>query len=407
MTHETTSIPDMKRAVEAYKKGKIVIIMDDKSRENEGDFAMAAEDVTSDAVNFMAKYGRGLICVPMAGEDLDRLGLRLMVDNTVPLSTAFTLSVDAAQGITTGISSADRARTIKLLSDPSSDKADFTAPGHIFPLRYQEGGVMVRAGHTEGSVDLACLAEKRPAAVICEIMNEDGTMARRPQLEEISRRHNLPIVTIADIIAQRRANESLFIKRVAETRLPTRYGEFRAFLYRSPVGPSEHIALVKGDINTEDEVLVRVHSECLTGDVFGSLRCECGEQMSLALNAIQEEGKGVFVYMRQEGRGIGLLNKFKAYALQDQQGLDTVEANEKLGFPADLRYYGVGAQILRDIGVRRFRLLTNNPKKIVGLEGFGLDMTAVVPILAPSNPENKRYIKTKRDKMGHLLASDE
>jgi 3,4-dihydroxy 2-butanone 4-phosphate synthase/GTP cyclohydrolase II len=380
----------------------MVIIVDDEDRENEGDFAMAAEDITPEAVNFMALEGRGLICVPMTQEDLERLRLPMMVTrNTSAHGTAFTVSVDAAHGITTGISAWDRSQTIKLLSNPETGAGNFVQPGHVFPLRYQPGGVMVRAGQTEGSVDLARLAGKRPAAVICEIMNTDGTMARRPQLEKISRKHNIPIVSIADIISYRMSHETL-IERLVETRLPTRWGEFKAVAYRSLVDPDEHIALVKGEIAASEPVLVRVHSECLTGDVFGSQRCDCGEQAAVALQRIEAEGKGVFVYMRQEGRGIGLINKLRAYKLQDE-GLDTVEANEKLGFPMDLRRYGVGAQILRDLGVRKFRFLTNNPKKVVGLEGFGLEMVEQVPIVVRPNHENRRYLETKQKKMGHIM----
>ena len=392
-------------AIAALKNRRMVILVDDEDRENEGDFTMAAEDISPEAVNFMASVGRGLICVPMTGEDLNRLDLPMMVrHNTSAHHTAFTVSVDAAQGITTGISAGDRSDTIRLLSSPESAPGNFVQPGHIFPLRYMEGGVLVRAGQTEGSVDLARLAGKRPAAVICEIMNPDGTMARRPQLEEISREHDVPIVSVADIIAYRFAHERL-VERVVETRMPTKYGEFTAIAYRSLVDPAEHVALVKGDIRPEDAVLVRVHSECLTGDVFGSLRCDCGDQAERALRQINEYGRGVFLYMRQEGRGIGLINKLRAYRLQDQ-GLDTVEANESLGFPMDLRRYGVGAQILRDLGVRKFRFLTNNPKKVVGLEGFGLEMVEQVPIVVPPNPENSRYLETKRVRMGHVLDGD-
>ena len=392
----------VKTAIERFRLGGIVIIVDDEERENEGDFAMAAEMVTPEAVNFMAMHGRGLICVPMEKADLDRLDIPPMVDkNTAPLGTAFTISVDALAGVTTGISAADRARTIKLLADEHSHSSEFARPGHVFPLTYHDGGVLVRSGQTEASVDLALLAGQRPAAVICEIMNEDGTMARMPQLEEISHKYELPIVTVADLISFRMANEKL-VERVAETLLPTRHGDFRAIAFRSTVDALEHVALVKGEIDDASPVLIRVHSECLTGDVFGSLRCDCGDQVAMALQAIEAEQRGVFVLMRQEGRGIGLHNKLKAYALQDQ-GLDTVEANEQLGFPMDLRKYGVGAQILRDLGVRRFRAMTNNPKKLVGLQGFGLEMVERVPLVAPARDENRRYLETKQEKMGHLL----
>jgi 3,4-dihydroxy 2-butanone 4-phosphate synthase/GTP cyclohydrolase II len=389
-------------AIQAYRSGRMVILVDDEDRENEGDFAMAAEDITPEAVNFMALEGRGLICVPMTASDLSRFKLPMMVqNNTSAHGTAFTVSVDAADGVTTGISAADRAKTIQLLSNPEAVPGNLVQPGHIFPLRYQEGGVLVRAGQTEGSVDLARLAGKRPVAVICEIMNPDGSMARRPQLEELSRKHDIPVVSVADIIAYRLSHEKL-VERLVETRMPTRWGEFRAIAYRSMVDPDEHVALVKGEIDGSEPVLVRVHSECLTGDVFGSLRCDCGEQAALALQQIGREGRGVFVYMRQEGRGIGLINKLRAYSLQDE-GLDTVEANERLGFPMDLRRYGVGAQILRDLGVRKFRFLTNNPRKIVGLQGFGLEMVAQVPLAVEPNMENRRYLRTKQDKMGHIL----
>lgn len=399
---ESPAVRSVEAAIAAYKAGRMVILVDDEDRENEGDFAMAAEDITPEAVNFMATEGRGLICVPMMADDLERFRLPMMVKNNTSLhSTAFTVSVDAADGITTGISAPDRAQTIRLLANGESGPGNLVQPGHIFPLRYQEGGVLVRAGQTEGSVDLARLAGKSPVAVICEIMNPDGTMARRPQLEEMSKKFDVPVVSIADVIAYRMSHEKL-IERLVETRLPTRWGDFRAVAYKSLVDPDEHVALVKGDIDGSKPVLVRVHSECLTGDVFGSMRCDCGDQAALALQQIEQEGEGVFVYMRQEGRGIGLINKLRAYSLQDE-GLDTVEANERLGFPMDLRRYGVGAQILRDLGVRKFRFLTNNPKKIVGLEGFGLEMVEQVPLVVEPNNENKRYLRTKREKMGHLL----
>lgn len=399
---EQSAVRSVEAAVAAYKAGRMVILVDDEDRENEGDFAMAAEDITPEAVNFMATEGRGLICVPMTGGDLARFRLPMMVqNNTSAHTTAFTVSVDAADGITTGISAGDRAHTIRLLANPEAGSGNLVQPGHIFPLRYQEGGVLVRAGQTEGSVDLARLAGKSPVAVICEIMNPDGTMARRPQLEEISNKHDIPVISIADVIAYRMSHEKL-IERLVETRLPTRWGDFKAVAYKSLVDPDEHVALVKGDIDGSEPVLVRVHSECLTGDVFGSMRCDCGDQAALALQQIEKEGQGVFVYMRQEGRGIGLINKLRAYSLQDD-GLDTVEANERLGFPMDLRRYGVGAQILRDLGVRKFRFMTNNPKKIVGLEGFGLEMVEQVPLVIEPNHENERYLRTKREKMGHLL----
>ncbi len=380
-------------------------MVDDRDRENEGDFVMAAEDVTPDAVNFMASVGRGLICVPMEGDDLDRLKLPLMVQNNTSLhTTAMTVAVDAAFGVTTGISAADRAHTIQLLAEPEASEDNFVQPGHVFPLRYQHGGVLVRAGHTEGSIDLVKEAGKRPAAVICEIMNDDGTMARRHELEAISEKHDIPIVAIADIIAHRLHREK-FVRRVTETQLPTRWGEFRCYAYRSDVDPAEHIALVKGDIDAETPVLVRVHSECLTGDIFGSQRCDCGEQLDAAMTQIAQEGVGALVYMRQEGRGIGLINKLRAYRLQDH-GMDTVDANNALGFQTDLRHYGVGAQILLDIGVRKFRFLTNNPKKVAGLEGFGLEMTEQVPIAVKSNAHNAQYLKTKRDRLFHRIEAD-
>ena len=389
-------------AIQDFKAGRIVIIVDDEDRENEGDFAMAAELVSPESVNFMATHGRGLICVPMMGQRLEDLRLPMMVqENTARLGTAFTVSVDVLKGATTGISAFDRSATIKALISQNTQPEDLGRPGHIFPLRYMEGGVLVRAGQTEASVDLARLAGMHPAAVICEVMADDGEMARMPQLERVAARHDIKIVSVADIIAYRREHEKL-IERVAEARLPTMYGEFTAVSYRSIVDKDEHVALVKGELNPNEPTLVRVHSECLTGDVFDSVRCDCGDQMAQALQDIEAEGRGVFLYMRQEGRGIGIHNKLKAYALQDT-GLDTVEANLQLGFAPDLRHYGVGAQILVDLGVRKMRLLTNNPKKVVGLDSFGLDLVERVPIITRSTEHNRRYLATKQARLGHML----
>ncbi len=394
-----SSVPEV---IEDVKAGKIIIIVDDEDRENEGDLALAAEKVTTEAVNFMVKHARGLVCLPMTGQRLEELQLPLMVDdNTSKFSTAFTVSVDAKKGTTTGISAADRAATIKAAIDPTTRPQDLARPGHIFPLRAKEGGVLVRAGQTEAMVDLARLAGLYPAGVICEVLNEDGTMARMPQLEEIAGKYGIRIVTVADLIAYRVRHERL-VRRVAETKLPTEYGEFTAIAYKSDMDHDEHIALVMGDILTEEPVLVRVHSECVTGDVFGSLRCDCGEQVSLAMQSIAKEGRGIFLYMRQEGRGIGLHNKIRAYALQDD-GLDTVDANLQLGFGPDLRDYGIGAQILADLGLRYIRLLTNNPKKVIGLEGYGLKVVQTVPIVTSPTPYNRRYLETKQKKLGHLL----
>ncbi len=393
----------IEEAVEDIKKGKMVILVDDEDRENEGDLTMAAEMVTPEAINFMAKYGRGLICLSLTPERVEHLQLPMMTtDNTSSFGTAFTISIEAKKGVTTGISAADRATTIKTAINPKSGAEDLARPGHVFPLRAKPGGVLQRAGQTEGSVDLSRLAGLSPAGVICEIMNDDGTMARVPQLLTFAREHSLKIVTVKDLIAYRVKKESL-VRRVAVTKLPTSHGnEFTAILYANDIDRLNHIALVKGDIMPDDEVLVRVHSECLTGDVFGSLRCDCGEQLHNAMKMIDEEGKGVILYMRQEGRGIGIEGKLKAYELQDK-GKDTVEANLALGYKADLRDYGVGAQILRDIGVRKIRLMTNNPKKIVGLEGYGLAVVARVPIEMHPHPRNVHYLKVKKNKLGHML----
>ncbi len=396
----------IEEAIEAIKKGEIIIVVDDEDRENEGDFIMAAEKVTPQAINFMATHGRGLICVPMTPERLEELDLQPMVtENTAHLGTAFTVSVDAKQGVTTGISAQDRAKTIQVLIQPQTKPQDLARPGHIFPLRARKGGVLRRAGHTEAVVDLARLAGLYPAGVLCEIMDEDGTMARVPKLLEIARKFHLKIITIKDLIEYRRRKEHL-VHRVATANLPTRFGEFRIHIYESDIDPSDHVALVKGEISPDKPILVRVHSQCLTGDVFHSLRCDCGDQLEKALQMIEQEGEGVLLYMRQEGRGIGLANKIKAYHLQEH-GKDTVEANEALGFKPDLRDYGIGAQILADLGVRKIRLMTNNPKKIVGLKGYGLEVVERVPIEATPNPINLKYLQTKRDKMGHLILNNE
>ncbi|APV45318.1 3,4-dihydroxy 2-butanone 4-phosphate synthase / GTP cyclohydrolase II [Dehalogenimonas formicexedens] len=393
---------NLNKAIVDFRQGKFVIIVDDDSRENEGDLAIAAEAITPETINFMAKNARGLICVPMDPDRLEMLNLPLMVhDNTSKHSTAFTVSVEARFGVSTGISAADRAATVKALIDPSTQPNDLVKPGHIFPLKALKGGVLKRAGHTEASVDLARLSGLYPAAVICEIMNPDGTMARLPQLKIMSKEWGFTMISVAELIAYRRRTEHL-VQRVAETKMPTRYGEFQAIAYRSEVESGEHVALVKGKINGDEPVLVRVHSECLTGEVFGSLRCDCGEQLDMAMKAIINEGSGVLLYMRQEGRGIGFHNKLRAYALQDQ-GLDTVEANHELGFEDDLRDYGIGAQILSDLGLTRIKLMTNNPRKVVGLEGYGLTITEVLNIQAPPNSYDKKYLNAKKNKLGHHL----
>lgn len=392
----------LEEIIKDLQDGKMIILIDDEDRENEGDLVMAAEKVTPEAINFMAKYGRGLICVPMLKERLIELDLPPMTtENTSPFTTAFHVSFDAAHGITTGISAYDRAYTIRLAADPNATAKDFVRPGHVFPLCAKEGGVLVRAGQTEGSIDLLKMAKMTPVAVICEIMKDDGTMARLPDLEKFAQEHRLKICSIEQIIRYRRANEKL-VKRVAESQLPTEHGEFRVIVYESIIDTYQHIALVKGDVSSGGPVLVRVHSECFTGDVLGSLRCDCRSQLHEALRMIEEEGRGVLVYMRQEGRGIGLINKIKAYALQDQ-GLDTVEANKHLGFDPDPREYGLGAQILADLGVREMKLITNNPIKRAGLEGYGLKVVERVPIIIPPNQYNEKYLKTKKEKLGHLL----
>lgn len=392
-----STIPE---AVEDIKAGKIIIIVDDEGRENEGDLAIAAEKVTPESINFMAKEARGLICMPVIGERLEELRIPMMVqDNTARFSTAFTVSIEAKHGVTTGISAQDRATTIKTVINPATKPEDIARPGHVFPIKARPGGVLVRAGHTEAVVDLAKLAGLYPAGVICEIMNEDGSMARLRQLEEMAAKYNMKMVSVADLITYRRRHEKL-VRRVAEAKMPTRFGEFTIMAYRSTIDPDEHVALVYGDVKSGDPVLVRVHSECLTGDVFGSMRCDCGQQLAMAMQAVVAEGKGVILYMRQEGRGIGLHNKLRAYALQDQ-GMDTVEANELLGFAADLRDYGIGAQILADLGLEQIRLLTNNPRKVVGLEGHGLEVVETVPIVAPPNTYNASYLETKGAKLGH------
>jgi len=392
----------IEEAIEDYRDGKILIVVDDEDRENEGDFIMAATKITPEKVNFMAQHGRGLICVPMLEDRLEELEIFSMVqNNTSHHGTQFTISVDAAKNTTTGISAFDRAHTIKTLVDPDAKPNDLARPGHIFPLKAENGGVLSRAGHTEAVVDLARLAGLYPAGVLCEIMDEDGSMARVPRLKKIAQKHNLKLITIRDLIEYRNRTEKL-VAREATAKFPTKFGEFQLHLYESAVDEHHHLAIVKGDVNTEDPVIVRVHSQCLTGDILGSLRCDCQDQLHYALEMIEKEGRGVVLYMRQEGRGIGLANKILAYQLQDN-GRDTVEANEELGFQADLRDYGIGAQIIADLGIKKIRLLTNNPKKVVGLKGYGLKIVDRIPIEICPNEANARYLETKRDKLGHLI----
>ncbi len=399
------AIASVEAALVDIAAGKMVILVDDADRENEGDLCMAAEKVTPEAINFMAKYGRGLICLSLTEEKLDQLNLSMMVpdyENSSGFGTAFTISIEARQGVSTGISAADRATTIQTAIADGAKPTDLARPGHVFPLRAREGGVLRRTGQTEGSVDLARLAQLRPAGVICEVMNEDGTMARMSDLVQFGRTHDLKIVTIADLIQYRLRKETL-VRRAATAVMPTAVGEFKTIVYENDIDHVDHIALVRGDLAGDEPVLVRVHSECLTGDAFGSIRCDCGEQLQAALEMIAEEGRGVLLYMRQEGRGIGLKNKIKAYSLQDKEGLDTVQANERLGFPADMRDYGVGAQILRDLGIRRMRMITNNPGKRAGIEGYGLTILERVPLEIQPNEKNLEYLRTKRAKLGHVL----
>ena len=402
------AVSPIEEVIHDIKAGKMVILVDDEDRENEGDLCMAAEAVTPEAINFMARHGRGLICLTLSPDLVDKLQLPMMVsDNKSPYGTGFTVSIEARTGVSTGISAADRARTIEAAVAPDVRPHDIISPGHIFPLRARAGGVLVRLGQTEGSVDLARLAGCRTAGVICEIMNEDGTMSRMPDLEKFAAEHDLKIATIADLVAYR-LRKDILVHRAVEARVPTEHaGEFKAVVYTNYVDNLEHVALVKGQIDPEKKVLVRVHSECLTGDVFGSARCDCGSQLHAAMRMIDQEGCGVLLYMRQEGRGIGLVNKLKAYNLQDVEGMDTVEANIHLGFKADLRDYGIGAQILRDLGVRKMSLLTNNPKKIIGLEGYGIEVVDRFPIEMAVSDENKSYLQCKRDRMGHLMEVDD
>jgi 3,4-dihydroxy 2-butanone 4-phosphate synthase/GTP cyclohydrolase II len=403
MTTADTRFSTIEEAIEDIRAGKMVVVCDAPERENEGDLTMAAQFATPDAINFMARNGRGLICLALTPERCDELGLDLMTaKNESGFKTAFTISVEAREGVSTGISAHDRAHTIQVAVDPRSEAHDLVQPGHVFPLKAKGGGVLERAGQTEAAVDLARLAGLIPAGVICEVMKDDGTMARVPDLVEYCQEHDLKMVTVADLIAYRQRNEQL-IERVAEAVLPTAFGEFTAIGFRSLVDGKHHVAMVKGEVDGEPDILVRMHSECLTGDVFHSLRCDCGEQLESALAMIEREGRGVLVYLAQEGRGIGLLNKLRAYKLQEENGLDTVEANVALGLPVDLRDYGIGAQILKDLGLTSIRILTNNPKKIIGLEGYGLSVSEQLPIQVIANPHNEGYLRTKRERMGHAI----
>jgi 3,4-dihydroxy 2-butanone 4-phosphate synthase/GTP cyclohydrolase II len=393
----------VEEAINDIRNSKMIIITDDEDRENEGDLFIPAEKVTPEHINFMATYGKGLICLPLTEERLSQLGIEVLESNSPdPFYTAFTMPIDAKKNTTTGISAFDRAQTAKMATDPNATPDDFVKPGHIFPLRARKGGVVIRAGHTEAAVDLASIAGMSPAGVICEIMKDDGTMARMPDLIEFSKKHNIKILTIADLIKYRLQSE-IWVQRMAEAHLPTKYGDFKIYAYTYLMDKSEHVAVVKGDVRNKENVLVRVHSECLTGDVFGSLRCDCGDQLHAAMKMINEEGLGVILYLRQEGRGIGLANKIKAYHLQDSCHLDTVEANIKLGFPPDLREYGMGAMMLKDLGLSTIRILTNNPKKLLGIKGFGLQITERVPIKTDPNPYNRDYLKCKVEKMGHIF----
>ena len=403
-----TKFDSIERAIDAFRQGKMLVVVDDEDRENEGDFIVAAEMATPDDINFMMKHGRGLVCMPITQDCANQFNLGPMVphtNNTALYETNFTISVDAVKNATTGISSADRWETVQVLLDQDAKPSDLGRPGHMFPLIAKDGGVLQRAGHTEASVDLATLAGLKPAALLVEIVDEDGTMARGDRLEKIAKEHDLTLITIADLIEYRRKKEEL-VDELSMIPLPNKYGDFKLILFEDKIHGDHHVALVKGDIQEEDDTLVRVHSQCLTGDIFGSFRCDCGQQLEGALTRIEQEGKGVLVYLRQEGRGIGLKNKIKAYQLQDD-GLDTVEANEKLGYAADLREYGIGAQILRKCGVRKMRILTNNPRKIVGVEGYGLEVVGREPLEFDANPVNEKYLKTKRDKLGHFILGEE